>query len=79
MVGLYFTVRRTLPWAWQLLRGKIQRCTEPPASKIPMRSPSGACANHALPGTPLPDQPPQLVPLEVPEPPQTRRNVAKAA
>jgi len=53
MAGLFQTVRRTLPWAWQLLRGNIQHSTRSPTSKIPMRSPTGDAASHALPGTPL--------------------------
>ncbi len=53
MIGLIQTVRRTLPWTWRLLRGRIVRCEHPPASTIPMRSPQGAVASHALPGTTL--------------------------
>lgn len=53
MLGLIQTVRRTLPWAWQLLRGKIVHCDRPPASAIPMRDPHGRAASHALPGTVL--------------------------
>ncbi|HTN74998.1 MAG TPA: radical SAM protein [Pirellulaceae bacterium] len=53
MLGLIQTVRRTLPWTWKLLRGKIEHCDRPPASEIPMRSPSGGVASHALPGTVL--------------------------
>jgi hypothetical protein len=52
MCGLFLTYRRTLGWAWHLLRGNIQRCTEAPASRIPMRSPDGGPASHAIPGTP---------------------------
>jgi len=53
MSGLFQTVRRTLPWAWQLLRGNIQHSTRSPVSRIPMRGPAGEAASHALPGTPL--------------------------
>ncbi len=53
MLGLIQTVRRTLPWTWQLIRGKIERFDRPPASRIPMRSPIGQVAVHALPGTEL--------------------------
>ncbi len=52
MCGLFLTYRRTLGWAWHLLRGNIQRHTEAPASPIPMRSPDGGPASHAIPGTP---------------------------
>src|SRR5207248_276352 len=59
MAGLFQTLRRTLPWAWHLLRGNIQHSSLPPASRLPMRSPLGAPALHALPGTPLPAEPPR--------------------
>jgi hypothetical protein len=58
MAGLFQTVRRTLPWAWHLLRGNIQHSSLPPASLLPMRSPTGDAASHALPGTPLPAETP---------------------
>jgi radical SAM superfamily enzyme YgiQ (UPF0313 family) len=54
MLGLFHTVRRTLPWAWKLLFQKIEHSTVAPASRIPMRAPDGGTASHALPGTPLP-------------------------
>jgi hypothetical protein len=57
MCGLYHTARRTLAWAWQLARGKIQHSSQAPASRLPMRSPDGLAASHALPGTPLPGTP----------------------
>jgi radical SAM superfamily enzyme YgiQ (UPF0313 family) len=60
MSGLFQTIRRTLPWAWHLFRGRIEHSSLPPASKIPMRSPAGDCASHALPGTPQPAEKPQL-------------------
>ena len=53
MWGLFPTYRRTLGWAWQLARGKIERRQEAPASRIPMRSPHGGAASHAIPGTPM--------------------------
>lgn len=53
MMGLIQTVRRTLPWTLQLMRGNIKRFDKPPASKIPMRCPTGQVASHALPGTKL--------------------------
>lgn len=60
MCGLIQTVRRTLPWTWKLLRGKIEHCDRPPASPIPMCSPTGGVASHALPGTVLATIPPLL-------------------
>lgn len=54
MAALLMTYRRTLPWAWQLLRGRITPATIAPKSAIPMRTPQGAPASHALPGTPQP-------------------------
>jgi radical SAM superfamily enzyme YgiQ (UPF0313 family) len=52
MLGLARTIRRTLGWALRLRWGKIVRQTKPPASRLPMRSVTGAAASHALPGTP---------------------------
>jgi len=52
MWGIVQTARRTLGWAWRLMRGPIKRATAPPVSRIPMRDPSGGPASHALPGTP---------------------------
>lgn len=51
MWGLAHTVWRSLPWCWHLLRGHIQRHSQPPISPIPMRSADGGPASHALPGT----------------------------
>jgi radical SAM superfamily enzyme YgiQ (UPF0313 family) len=51
--GLLQTFRRTLGWTYHLMRGEIERHTTAPASRIAMRSPDGATAQHALPGTPL--------------------------
>ncbi len=50
--GLILTARHTLGWTFHLFRGRIVRHTEVPASRIPMRSPEGGPASHALPGTP---------------------------
>ncbi len=59
MRGVTQTIRRTIGWAFRLMRGRIERNTTVPASMIPMRSPDGGPAAHALPGTPRP----QLVQL----------------
>ncbi len=48
MWGLVYTVPRTLGWCWHLLRGNIKRHTKPPVNRIPMRSPDGGPASHAL-------------------------------
>jgi len=48
MWGLMHTLRRTLPWVWRLRRGPIVRHTAPPMSRIPIRSPDGSKADHAL-------------------------------
>lgn len=67
MCGLFQTLRRTLPWAWKLSRSSIQHSTHAPASRVAMRSPSGAPASHALPGTPLasPSAPPTSPLLQI--------------
>lgn len=65
MCGLFHTCRRTLGWAWRLSRGNIQRRTEAPANQIPMRSPDGGPASHALPGAPASDNCVIQVSLEV--------------
>ncbi len=44
--GLSLTIRRTLGWAFRLMRGRITRSTAPPVSAIPMRSPDGGSAVH---------------------------------
>ena len=54
MWGLVHTVRRTFIWALHLMRGNIVRYSQVPSSKIPMRGVDGAPADHALPGTPTP-------------------------
>jgi hypothetical protein len=48
MYGLLHTIRRTVPWIWHLRRGPIVRCTKPPVSRVPIRSPDGRRASHAL-------------------------------
>lgn len=48
MYGLLYSIRRTLPWMWHLWRGKIKRCTAPPISRVPLVSPTGKRASHAL-------------------------------
>ena len=55
MWGLTQTIRRTLGWTLRLMFGKIEHKTRIPASQIPMRSPDGSSAPHALPGTPHPE------------------------
>ncbi len=57
MWGLTHTIRHTFVWMIRLAGGKIIHSTQPPISRIPMRSPDGSPASHALPGTPL-AQPP---------------------
>ncbi|NIA22012.1 MAG: radical SAM protein [Anaerolineaceae bacterium] len=52
MLGLAHTIRRTLGWALHLMRGHIVRTTRAPVAEVPMRSPDGRPASHALPGTP---------------------------
>ncbi|MCP4249636.1 MAG: radical SAM protein [bacterium] len=52
MWGLGQTIRRTIGWAFRLMRGNIRRKSALPTSRIPMRSPDGGAAGHALPGTP---------------------------
>ncbi len=52
-VGLMWTIRRTLGWAFRLMFGRIERLSVPPASKIPMRNAVGAPASHAAFGTPV--------------------------
>ena len=58
MYGLFHTYRRTMRWAWHLFRGKIERYSETPVSRIPMRDPKGGPASHAIPGTPVSEQVP---------------------
>lgn len=61
MWGLAQTFRRTIGWAFRLMRGDIRRSMRVPASTIPMRDVQGAAASHALPGTPVGT----LVPLRI--------------
>lgn len=51
--GVMHNIRRTFGWMLQLMRGKITRTTHVPRSPLPMRSPEGSEAPHALPGTPV--------------------------
>jgi len=54
MWGLLYTIRRTFTWPLRLMFCPIKRRTAPPTSHIPMRSPAGGRAGHAIPGTPGP-------------------------
>lgn len=65
MAALFHTYRRTLPWAWNLFRAKIEPATAVPTSLIPMRSATGGPASHALPGTPQAVAEPALVTLSL--------------
>jgi hypothetical protein len=47
MAGLVMTIARTSGWALRLMFGRIERLSEPPQSRIPMRSIDGAAASHA--------------------------------
>jgi radical SAM superfamily enzyme YgiQ (UPF0313 family) len=53
MLGALMTIRRTFTWAIRLMFGRIQRLSEPPQSKVPMRSVNGSLASHATFTTPL--------------------------
>ncbi|MFC1764713.1 B12-binding domain-containing radical SAM protein [Planctomycetota bacterium] len=53
MLGTVYTFRRTCGWTLRLMFRKIKRTTTMPVSTIPVRSPDGSPAPHALPGTPL--------------------------
>lgn len=68
MWGVVQTIRRTVGWAFRLMRGDIRRRKQPPTSAIPMRSVDGGAASHALPGTPNGG----LVPLNISAAPQKR-------
>lgn len=50
MWGLAQTLWHTVGWAFRLRFGKIVRKSAPPMSRIPLHSPEGAAASHALPG-----------------------------
>jgi len=52
MWGLAHTVRRTLGWMLRLRFRRVTHLAAAPKSTIPMRSPAGGPASHALPGTP---------------------------
>ncbi len=52
MWALIHLICRTSIWNLRLMRGKIKRYRQAPASQIPMRSVDGGRASHALPGTP---------------------------
>jgi radical SAM superfamily enzyme YgiQ (UPF0313 family) len=47
MLGALMTIRRTFSWAIRLMFGKIERLSQPPQSKVPMRSVDGAVPSHA--------------------------------
>jgi radical SAM superfamily enzyme YgiQ (UPF0313 family) len=47
MLGALMTIRRTFTWAIRLMFGRIERLTQPPQSKVPMRSVDGSTAHHA--------------------------------
>ena len=53
MWGLVYTSRGPLAWCRHLMRGKIRRHSRAPTSRIPMRSPDGGPASHALPEAPI--------------------------
>jgi hypothetical protein len=42
------TIARTSGWAVRLMLGRIKRLSQPPASRIPMRSNDGAAASHGM-------------------------------
>ncbi len=52
MWGVTHTIRRTFTWPFRLMFCKIKRRRAPSTSQIPMVSPSGKQASHAIPGTP---------------------------
>jgi radical SAM superfamily enzyme YgiQ (UPF0313 family) len=54
MWGVSQTIRRTIGWAFRLMRGGVVKRTRPPFSHLPMRNVAGERADHALPGTPDP-------------------------
>jgi len=62
MWGLLHTIRRTAPWIWHLWRGRIVRHDQPPISRIPLRSPAGGRASHALRAQPSPADPASVPP-----------------
>jgi hypothetical protein len=48
MIALAQTIRRTLGWAMRLRRGPVRLRRRPPASRLPMHSPDGGPAEHAI-------------------------------
>jgi hypothetical protein len=54
ILGLMPTACRTSIWAVRLMFGKIARLSQPPASRIPMRSVEGGAASHSGCETPVP-------------------------
>ena len=46
MIGLMFTIARTSGWAVRLMFGRIERQSQPPGSKIPMRGLAESAASH---------------------------------
>jgi radical SAM superfamily enzyme YgiQ (UPF0313 family) len=66
MWGLAETVRRTIGWAFRLRFGRIRRKSAPPTSALPMRSPDGDRASHALPLQlgPVPQEPRAARPVD---------------
>jgi hypothetical protein len=75
MMGLFHTIRRTASWAVRLMIGQIERLTQPPQSKMPMRSIDGASASHGTCDTPA-ELKPKLVHLSVPRRERQRETVA---
>ena len=73
MGGLALTYRRTLAWAWRLMWGQIDHSVHSPASQLPMRSPSGGAASHALPGGPSPDRQAAVISLPIVDLAATRK------
>lgn len=51
MWGLAQTARRTMGWAVRLRFAAVHRARSVPSSTIPMQSPDGQSASHAMPGT----------------------------
>lgn len=53
MWGLTKTIRRTFGWAVRLMFGKVKRRHQVPVNCVPMHSPDGSQAAHALPVSPV--------------------------
>jgi hypothetical protein len=75
MMGLFHTIRRTASWAVRLMFGTIERLTQPPMSKMKMRSVDGAAASHGTCDTPV-EMKPKLVHLSVPKRERAREVVS---